>query len=419
MRESMKRTGLYTVIAFLMATAVCWSLPLVASPLSGRACEMAVVPDTNVNLATHVRDVLNAAGGSVTNDVLTFFQRDKSKLNVRSLYKPVSYPKIGRLTEAEFFSVDFGYHIPSYGTFSQMKNGVNDGWTYLPPTGGAQSPYRCSDFIGYDTEATAPFNMTLENGNPNHGGYCRVSVPTELVWLTNWNTWKGFSGANIQYLNCGFYVPNVGYYPLTDTDQGLSIADLDIGKLNFEITKNLFSVGKSYNAYIVLTTWDGLNGARQWYNPSDTVAGSWWVLATDKPLSFTVEAALSPIKDISVNGSGTASMRVVNGYYAWSDVNISITVSASSGYNWGTGSLLVSVIIPNHYSGTGTSTQKKTILETTFTGIGAGYSQTVNKAAQSFNQLTSKEDIVNATLELRLTIGSTVYTETSYLEITG
>ena len=33
---------------------------------------MAIVPDSNVNLAVNVRDVLNAAGGSVTNEVITF-----------------------------------------------------------------------------------------------------------------------------------------------------------------------------------------------------------------------------------------------------------------------------------------------------------------------------------------------------------
>lgn len=34
---------------------------------------MAVVPNSNVNLATNIRDVLNAAGGSATNEVITFF----------------------------------------------------------------------------------------------------------------------------------------------------------------------------------------------------------------------------------------------------------------------------------------------------------------------------------------------------------
>ena len=49
---------------------------------------MAVVPNSKVNLATNIRDVLNGAGGSVTNDVLTFFT-ESAKINKWAKYKPV------------------------------------------------------------------------------------------------------------------------------------------------------------------------------------------------------------------------------------------------------------------------------------------------------------------------------------------
>ena len=65
----------------------------------------------------------------------------------------------------------------------------------------------------------------------------------------------------MQYLNCGIYVPNIGYFPLTDTDQGLSIGDLNYSKLSFDIDSH-FTVDRTYKCYLVLTTWDGLNGAR-------------------------------------------------------------------------------------------------------------------------------------------------------------
>ena len=37
---------------------------------------MATIPSSNINLATNVRNVLNAAGGSVGDDITTFFKSD-------------------------------------------------------------------------------------------------------------------------------------------------------------------------------------------------------------------------------------------------------------------------------------------------------------------------------------------------------
>lgn len=340
------------------------------------------------------------------------------KINWRSLYKPVKSSKISELTDSDYFNLNFGYTIPVYGTYSAMKNGITNGWTYNPPTGGDSSPYRLTDFNRYNHKATAPFNLELISGNPNLGGQCTISCPTDIMWLTNWNTWSGFQGTNIQYLNCGFYVPGIGYWPLTDTDQGLSIPDLDMDKLSFTATSTYFTAGKTYQVYLILTTWDGRNGARQWYNPDDTVAASWWVLATDQPLSITVQQALNPLQYITVNGNGTASMSLYDGYYAWRTVNINLNVSVSSSYTgFGTGSLLVSIIIPNHYPGSGTSTQSKTILQTTFSGITSGFNQSVSKSASDFNVLSGKDEEVNATMELRLTIGTATYTRTENIII--
>ena len=53
---------------------------------------MAIVPNTDVNLAGNIRDVLNAAGGSVTNDVITFFQT-RANINMWAKYKPVRHTK--------------------------------------------------------------------------------------------------------------------------------------------------------------------------------------------------------------------------------------------------------------------------------------------------------------------------------------
>ena len=362
-------------------------------------------------------DVATVLGTSSTNESALC---TSSNINKWSLYKPVRYAKSSGMTDTDFFACDFGYTIQSYNNYPAMRQHVTDSWEYLKPTGGASSPYRIGDFRDYDHNATAPFILTLTNGNPELGNNCRISVPTDITWLTNWNTWSDYQGTSIQYLNCGFYVPDVGYYPLTDTNQGLSISDLDISKLNFEVTQGYFTVGRTYQVYLILTSWDGLNGARQWYNPTENEGGLWWVLATDKPLSFTVQKATTPASFLSVTGSGTATMQEQSGYYTWTNVNLSISVSCSDDYFYSTnGTVYIDVIIGNHYPGTGTSTEEKTIATLTLTNVGAGYSTTRSIAASSFNLLNSKEDSVNADVEIDFVVNGQTYSRTSFITITS
>lgn len=341
-------------------------------------------------------------------------------INKWSLRKPIRFNKWFELTEADFFSANFGYTIPSYNNFNAMKAGATNGWDYLKPRGlSYNEQFRTLDFNGYDHNATAPFALELTNGNPRLADVCRISTPTDIVWLTNWEEWKGYQGTSLQYLNCGVYVPGVGYYPFTDTDQGLSIGDLDISKLNFTIDEGKFTVGSTYKVYLVLTTWDGRNGGRQWYNPAESEGGIWWVLATDQPLQFTVLKKLSPFDSITFSGSGTGTLSEISGYYGWRNVSINFSVKVASDYNYQTGTLRVDVIIPQHYPGSGTQTQSKTILTSSIPNVVAGFSQSYTKAASDFNLLTSKEDSVNANVKLTMQIGTETYTSTANLMITS
>lgn len=355
--------------------------------------------------------------GSGSRNVGYLCSNEHGLINKWSLRKPVSISKLSELTEADFFSVNFGYNIPSYNSFTAMKAGAEDGWIYMPPTGGMSSPYRMLDFNQYDHNSTAPFVLELTNGNPHLDDSCRISTPTDIVWLTNWEEWKGYQGTSLQYLNCGVYVPGVGYYPFTDTDQGLSIGDLDISKLNFTIDEGKFTVGSTYKVYLVLTTWDGRNGGRQWYNPAESEGGMWWILATDKPLQFTVLKKLSPFDSITFTGSGTGTLSEISGYYGWRNININFSVKVASDYNYQSGTLRVDVIIPQHYPGSGTQTQSKTILTVSIPNVVAGFSQSYTKAASDFNQLTSKEDSVNANVKLTMQIGTETYTSDANLLI--
>lgn len=125
---------------------------------------MAIIQETNVNLATHVRDVLNAAGGSVSNDLTSFF-KSAAKLNMWSRYKPV-------ISKTLFFTLsewkgtgyrgdndDCGITIPYYTSPSAIRTALADGkamWSYNIPAGGENAPFRLGDFRGYNTDAVNP-----------------------------------------------------------------------------------------------------------------------------------------------------------------------------------------------------------------------------------------------------------------------
>lgn len=145
---------------------------------------MAVVPKTNINLATHIRDAINEAGGSATNEVITFF--NKKNINPYSLEKPMSVKGVSglsnimfELAEEDKRKCNYGYSMPSNATLidltSYVRNGVvpntwqnsdlGFGWFYNPPTGGSTDPYRLADFKGYDSLQKTAFTFTLDGIN--------------------------------------------------------------------------------------------------------------------------------------------------------------------------------------------------------------------------------------------------------------
>lgn len=145
-----------------------------------------IIPDTDVNLATEVRDVLSTAGGIVTNNTVTFFSVD-ANLNMWSKYKPVVHPQL-------FFSLDewkgingwedkpgyrgfdgtCGLTIKTYQTMASMQPSLEDGtalWTYVPPKGGSTEPMRLGDFRGYNPDAFNPIGDITTSGISQNGDY--------------------------------------------------------------------------------------------------------------------------------------------------------------------------------------------------------------------------------------------------------
>lgn len=133
---------------------------------------MAIIPSTDINLATHIRDVLNTAGGSVTNNTVTFFQ-ERAKINKWSKYKPVIKSGVNvNKTDPNWYKANDGLCGLSVGlssagdsSLTNLVNAYKSGtWIYKPPTGGEASPYRLGDFAGYDTDAVPFISSKLAKG---------------------------------------------------------------------------------------------------------------------------------------------------------------------------------------------------------------------------------------------------------------
>lgn len=126
---------------------------------------MAVIPDTNVNLATNIRDVLNAAGGSVGNNVISFFKPD-AKIDKWARFKPTIYYGLDfpngteepKQWQARDGLCGFDESSILFNSTSALVSAFNNDsvYTYLLPTGGTAAPLRLGDFRGYKTDAVSP-----------------------------------------------------------------------------------------------------------------------------------------------------------------------------------------------------------------------------------------------------------------------
>lgn len=133
---------------------------------------MALIPNTNVNLATNVRDVLNNSGGNVTNELITFF-KPQANLNKWSKHKPVKYHTLFTISDDEYDRLydDKLYWWKAYdGLCGFTKDSIefssldalvnaymnNAVYVYELPTGGSLWPYRLGDFRNYYTDAESP-----------------------------------------------------------------------------------------------------------------------------------------------------------------------------------------------------------------------------------------------------------------------
>lgn len=121
---------------------------------------MATISSSNINLATNVRNVLNTAGGSVSDDITTFF-KSGANINPFAKYKPVEYASdfIATHTSGTWWkSKDLTCQIKinRVNTLAALENlflNRDMGWTYKYFTASSTYPWRVGDFRGYNTDA--------------------------------------------------------------------------------------------------------------------------------------------------------------------------------------------------------------------------------------------------------------------------
>ena len=181
-----------------------------------------------------IYDVQRALGNS-SPDVGTLCKA--SNINKFARYKPLSYASVKPITNAIRASLIHGLTIPDV-VQSNTKNGASiadaaaNDWAYTKPSGGANSPYRLSDFgnvdspsaYGYDHEAVPPIQCVY----PRDGWTFLRGSSSSRNLIINFDLDPSDSITNLQATDFvaagldlnqwkfGVYVENIGTFDADD-----------------------------------------------------------------------------------------------------------------------------------------------------------------------------------------------------------
>lgn len=181
-----------------------------------------------------------------------------TKINKWSLHKPISYPSIAMLSEADIYKANCGLSIPIEGDHDQDELvGV---WEYNRPTGGLTSPYRLSDFNRYHHLAEVPIRVqiTMARGIlDGDGGIVRYPTITGTVVVN--------PDADIDVRELGYLTDDVGIYMRITRDGTTEEIGLDDkGALMYPITDTINEaiymcklLGKAYKVVLGLIKRNG------------------------------------------------------------------------------------------------------------------------------------------------------------------
>lgn len=112
-----------------------------------------------------------------------------SGINIFAKFKPIRYPSVAPLTKAQRKGIggNYGLVIPEFSSVTAMAaaiDGKANGWGYDRPVGGTASPYRLSDFDGYNHNAKAlnPQMLAADTAsNEASGAALRVTYSMEQM----------------------------------------------------------------------------------------------------------------------------------------------------------------------------------------------------------------------------------------------
>lgn len=234
---------------------------------------MAVIPNTNVNLATNVRDVLNSAGGSVSNALTSFFSAS-AKINKWAKYKPVIYYNQPFLDDDRRWKGDTGlcgFTSGSivFGSVDDLVTAYKNGATFVYdiPSGGVAEPMRLGDFRGYCTDAQAPIWDFYINGAFTSSGANTETVDCELVTNSPDTSIELLlsdfapNGANVAdwYFGAVFELNTGTLVTKSSTTKIGSSSSLSTEARIFSVSKSELGTFTSFKAYPCLCQYSGNN----------------------------------------------------------------------------------------------------------------------------------------------------------------
>lgn len=292
---------------------------------------MAIIQETNVNLATHVRDVLNAAGGSVSNDVTTLFKKD-AKLNMWSRYKPVVIANVPFInlwssTSAGNYAymgdnLDCGIEIPFYSDYTKLqtalKNNSGHFWSYTPPTGGTAKPMRLGDFRRYNTDAINPIGSLPGTFRAVRGGSGDTVEISVEVTVENNSTY-----------NLGISDLHVNQIALSSMYLGVYLIPKNTNKNQayFRTFNTKIGTNRSFTMTLPLTYGDGGTFIAHLF-VSSLAQGD------DLQSGGTLASLNKPSQEVNVKAAGTNYVLIASGYVTQAggkEFNYEVTIYNDSG----------------------------------------------------------------------------------------
>lgn len=150
-------------------------------------------------------DAIRTAISSSHKDLYNLCVTDKAKINIWSLHKPIYYTGVGRrirpLTENELKIMNYGLTPPihySKANLCVQASANGDGFTYTTPN----KPFRMSDWIGYDHDATSWFTVNFVTDSVKQGN--SIGADFANLDLGTISDMEYYSGASKSDMLIGF-----------------------------------------------------------------------------------------------------------------------------------------------------------------------------------------------------------------------